>query len=185
MERIFTLVISCANSISIIYASDYGRDYSLKEHHGFSLLTTLGFLFIIIVFAVLLIRSFFAKFSKTEQLNPKGQVNPIREHNCPKCNGLGYIKYRVAAPMATKCSTCNGMGVILTQQEKDSLKGLPSFIISAILQDKAKCTHCEGRGYFIDKSIQSIWIQNSDCTGIEEVFEKTELCDRCSGYGKI
>lgn len=184
MKRIFTLVISCVYSISII-ASDYGRDYSLREHRGFSLLTTLGLLFIIIVFAVLLIRSFLAKFCKTEQLIPKWQVNMIREHKCPKCNGLGYIKYRVAAPTTTKCSICDGMGVILTPQEKDSLKGLPLFIKSAMLQYKAKCEHCKGRGYFKDKSIRSIWIPNSDCTGIEKVFEKTELCDRCSGYGKI
>lgn len=186
MKRIFTLIISCAYSISIIsYASDYGRDYSLREHHGFSLLTTLGLSLIIIIIAVLLIRSFFAIFSKTEQRIPKEHVNTIRKHNCPKCNGLGYIKYRVDTPKATECSICDGMGVILTQQEKDSLKSLPSFIISAMLQDKPKCKHCSGRGYFIDKSIQSIWIQNSDCTGIEEVFEKTELCDRCSGYGKF
>lgn len=185
MKRIFTLVTSCAYSISIIYASDYGKDYSLREHHGFSLLTTLGLLFIIIVFAVLLIRSFSAKFSKTEQPIPKRQVSTIREHNCPKCNGLGYIDYRVAAPRTTKCSICDGMGVILTQQEKNSLKGLPSFLISAMLMDKVKCKHCEGRGFFIDKSIRSIWIQNSDCTGVEQIFVKTELCDRCSGYGKI
>lgn len=190
MKKIAIIAVSLLTSVINLFAdySDYGRDYSMRKENTD---TPLWFVIIVIISIWILYKLIYTGISKLD--NKRKYINEItsrtqeyiskkeQNHECPNCNGSGFVKVGPVYSDGEICKYCYGYGKELNDNALKYYEDIKA----------EQRWRREERQNITDKSLKGALCfldSHFPCKSshlFEEELKKCNICTNCNGKGQI